>query len=100
MEELSEETKEQYRRWWLSRSPEDRARLRALNGRPVTIHELVFLEDSEGFPLATGPSPASDPLSALHRLPGEPPAVFCLPDFLLDDPGEEGPAGPPAEPTS
>lgn len=92
MEELSEETKEQYRRWWLSRSPEDRARLRALNGRPVTIHELVFLGDSEGFPLATGPGQANDPLAALHLSPEDPATVFCLPDFLLDDQGGEGPA--------
>ena len=99
MEELSEETKDQYRRWWLSRSPEDRARLRALNGKPVTIHELVFLEDAQGFPLATGPDAAADPLAALHRLPDDPPAVFCLPDFLLDDAREDGSAGPPAEPT-
>lgn len=84
-EELPEETKEQYRRWWTSRSPEDRARLRALHGKPVTIHELVFLGDPAGFPLATGPGGASDPLAALHLSPDDPPAVFCLPDFLLDD---------------
>lgn len=91
MEELSEETREQYRRWWLSRSPEDRARLRALNGRPVTIHELVFLGDSEGFPLATGRGQADDPIAALHLSPDGPPTVFCLPDFLLDDESAEGP---------
>lgn len=95
MDELSEETKEKYRRWWLSRSPEDRARLRALNGSPVTIHELVFLGDSQGFPLATGPGQANDPLAALHLSPGDPPAVLCLPDFLLDDDREEGPPGRP-----
>ncbi len=96
MDELPEETKEKYRRWWLSRSPEDRARLRALSGSPVTIHELVFLADSDGFPLATGPGGAGDPLAALHLSPDDPPAVFCLPDFLLDDDSPEGPRGAPA----
>ncbi len=93
MEELPEDTKEQYRRWWLSRSPEDRARLRALNGRPVTIHELVFLGDAAGCPLATAPEAAADPLAALRQGPGDAPTVFCLPDFLVDDQSEEGVAG-------
>ena len=100
MDELPEETKEKYRRWWSGRSPEDRARLRALNGKPVTIHELVFLGNADGFPLGTGPVGAGDPLAALHLSPDDPPTVFCLPDFLLDDEGQQGPAGPPAGPTS
>ncbi|MDQ4131704.1 MAG: hypothetical protein M3179_00505 [Actinomycetota bacterium] len=85
MEELPEETKERYRRWWLSRSPEDRARLRAYNGKSVTPHEIVFLADSDGFPLTGGPGENSD------RTP-----TFNLPDFLLGDegatadPGAEG----------
>ena len=95
MDELPNETKEKYRRRWLSRSPEERARLRALNGKPVTIHELVFLGDPEGFPLATGPGQAADPLAALGRSPDDPPAVFCLPDFLLEDDGGERGAEPP-----
>lgn len=96
MDELPEDTKEKYRRWWLNRSPEDRARLRALNGTPVTIHEFVFLGDPDGLPLATEPGQAADPLAALHLSPDGPPAVFCLPDFLLDDAeGEEGGAGQP-----
>ncbi len=90
MDEPSDETKETYRRWWLSRSPEDRARLRALNGKPVTIHELVFLGDSEGFPLATGRGDVDDPLAALRRTADDVPTVFCLPDFLLDDESDDG----------
>ncbi len=99
MDELSEETREQYRRWWSSRSPEDRARLRAMNGRPVTIHELVFLGDSEGFPLATSPGERIDPLAALHPSPGDAPTVFCLPDFLTDE-GDDASPGRPAGPPS
>lgn len=71
---MPEDTKEKYRRWWLNRSPEDRARLRALNGTPVTIHELVFLGDPDGLPLATEPGQAADPLAALHLSPDGPPA--------------------------
>ncbi len=83
--EMSEETKERYRSWWLSRSPEERARLRGLNGRSVTPHEFVFLSDSEGFPLATDPGHVTDP-----------PGVFLLPEFLFHEEGEEShppPAG-------
>ncbi len=91
MDELPEETKERYRRWWMSRSAEERAQLRALNGQPVTIHELVFLADSDGFPLATGPREPSDPTQLSPMPPDLPPAVFLLPDFLLDDEGNAGP---------
>ena len=102
MDELPEETKEKYRRWWLSRSPEDRARLRALNGKPVTIHELVFLGDAEGFPLAAGPGSrgAGGPLAALHPSTDEAPGVLRLPEFLLDDEDGEVAAGPRPGPTS
>lgn len=79
MDDLTDETKEKYRRWWMNRSPEERARLRAFNGQSVTPHEIVFLADSDGFPLAAGRDATSDPT-----------AVFTLPDFLL---AEEG-AGP------
>ncbi len=80
---MSEDTKERYRSWWLSRSPEERARLRGLNGSPVTPHELVFLNDSEGLPLAGDPGHATDP-----------PGVFLLPEFLFDEEGDEGGARP------
>ena len=95
MDELPEETKEKYRRWWMSRSAEERAQLRALNGQPVTIHELVFLADSDGFPLATGPRETADPTQLSPMPPDLPPAVFLVPDFLLDDEGEEGPTDLP-----
>lgn len=95
MDELSEETKERYRRWWTSRSTEERAQLRALNGQPVSIHELVFLADSDGFPLATGPREPADPTELPPVPPGSPPAVFLLPDFLLDHKDEGGPTESP-----
>ena len=95
MDELSEETKEKYRRWWMSRSTEERARLRALNGKPVTIHELVFLADSDGFPLATGPREPTDPAQLPPVPPDSPPAVFLLPDFLLEPEEEGGPTESP-----
>ncbi len=93
MDELPEETREKYRRWWLSRSPEERAQLRALNGKPVTIHELVFLADADGFPIATGPPESRDP-AATPLPPDLPPAVFYLPEFLLEQGDEESPTGP------
>ena len=68
---MPEETKERYRRWWSNRTVEDRARLRALNGQPVTPHELLFLDDPEGFLLTARPGEASDSAG-----------VFSLPDFL------------------
>jgi hypothetical protein len=79
-EELPEEAKEKYRRWWSSRSPEERARLRALNGQPVTTHEFVFLTDSDGLPFAAGPGEA-----------GDSPVPFHLPNFLLHEEGEAEP---------
>ena len=90
MDELPEEMKEKYRRWWMNRSAEERAQLRALNGQPVTIHELVFLADSDGFPLATAPRETADPTPLSPLPPDLPPAVFLLPDFLLQQ-DEEGP---------
>lgn len=87
MDELPEETKEKYRRWWLSRSPEDRARLRAYNGKSVTPHEIVFLADSDGFPLAGDPGQSSDLAP-----------VFNLPAFLLAEEGGDPAGGDPPEP--
>jgi len=88
-EELPEETKEKYRRWWLSRSPEERVRLRAMNGQPVTAHELAFLADAEGFPVEMRPGEAGDAVAVFHLPPGDPTTVFRLPDFLLLEETEE-----------
>jgi hypothetical protein len=87
--ELPEETKEKYRRWWSSRSPEERVRLRAMHGQPLTAHELAFLTDSEGFPVEMRASEAGEPVAVFHLPAGDPTAVFRLPDFLLSDETDE-----------
>jgi hypothetical protein len=87
-EELPEETKEKYRRWWSSRSPEERVRLRAMNGQRVTAHELAFLTDAESLPMEMRPGEAGDPVAVFHLPSGDPTAIFHLPDFLLRQEGE------------